>query len=102
MKINPCEDTSGDPLYIVESHVDLAEFQAALATREDFGEDAETAAEYHYSHAYQRDNGPSSRWPNDGGFTISLTPLINSRAISMAATWKPRAITETTPTPEAL
>jgi hypothetical protein len=100
MKIEACEDSSGDPMYIVEGHVNLAEFQEALATREDFGEDAETAAEYHYSHAYQRDDGPSSRWP-DGGFTTSLTPLINSRAISMAATWKPRAITEATTTPEA-
>lgn len=46
MKIRPYQDTSGDPCYQVDGHVDVEEFRAQLAKMSDYGEDEESAGDY--------------------------------------------------------
>lgn len=83
------EDGSGDPCYFVKGHVPFSELQAELAGMSAYGEDAESAGDYIYSHAWNVDQPASSRWP-DGSWLAFASQVPGSYPITLAALWMPR------------
>jgi hypothetical protein len=89
INIEAYEDTCGDPCYYVRGHVDITEFERQLGLMTDYGEDAESASEYHYTHCYAIADDASERWP-DGGWKVVPPDTPGAYPITLAATWIPR------------
>lgn len=88
-QIEACEDFCGDPCYVITGHIDLREAQEAVASLSDYGEDAETAESYSYSHTYRASVEPSKRFP-EGGWECSSGDDPRAVPVTLAATWVPK------------
>jgi hypothetical protein len=77
------EDYAGDPCYAVDGHVDIDEFKKRLSAMSDYGEDEESARDYHYSYTFQVEKP-------DGSWKLVGAEYPGARAVTFAATWAVR------------